>query len=259
MPRDVPALVALRLVCRAHGIPLRVHGCGSNTWFSDFGLPGVLCELSAPAFAGYRRNGDDAEVGAGMVGAELLARLERDGLSGLEFMQGIPGTVGGWARMNAGAHGHAFWERVVRLRAVTDDGQLRHIPAEAVTAGYRSVVGLAGLAVIGVTLRLTPATPERVRAARREAAARRTDLAGLRCCGSLFRNPAGQAAGAALDALGAKEWRVGGAFVAPQHANVVAAGEGCTASDLLALALRLRDAYREAHGAALEPEVQGFA
>lgn len=258
-PRDVPALSALRLVCKTHGIPVRFHGCGSNTWFSDFGLPGVLCVLSSPVFSGYRREGEEVEIGAGMVGAELLARLERDGLSGLEFMQGIPGTIGGWTRMNAGAHGHAFWERVTRIRAITDDGQLRHLPAQAVTAGYRSVIGLSGLAIIGVTLRLTAATPEHIKSARHTAAAARADFAGLRCCGSLFRNPEGQKAGMMLDALGAKAWRIGGAFVAPHHANVIAAGEGCTASDLLALTLRLQGACQEAYGIVPEPEVQGFA
>lgn len=257
-PRDIPALAALRLVCKTHDIPVRLLGGGANCWFSDLGLPGVLCRLTAPAFTGYRADGTEVTVGAGLTGAELLARLERDGLSGLEFMQGIPGTVGGWANMNAGAHGHALWERIVSLRAVTDDGQLRHIPAQAVTAGYRSVIGLAGLAIVAVTLRLEAATPQHVRVERQAFAERRANFASLRCCGSLFRNPGDLRAGAALDALGAKAWRVGGAFVAPQHANVIAAGEGCTASDLLALMLRLRDAFRSAHAIDLDPEVRGF-
>lgn len=257
-PRDLPALAALRLVCKTHGLPVRFLGGGSNQWFSDLGLPGVLCRLTAPAFADYRANGTDVTVGAGLTGAELLARLERDGLAGLEFMQGIPGTVGGWASMNAGAHGHAFWERVVSLRAVTDDGQLRHIPAQAITAGYRSVIGLTGLGIVAVTLRLEASDAKSVREARRAFAERRANFAGLRCCGSLFRNPGDLRAGAALDALGAKAWRIGGAFVAPQHANVIAAGEGCTASDLLALMLRLRDAFHAAHATTPEPEVRGF-
>ncbi|HIV09933.1 MAG TPA: UDP-N-acetylmuramate--L-alanine ligase [Candidatus Spyradenecus faecavium] len=258
LPRDVPALSALRLLCTRRGVPIRFHGGGSDTWFSDLGLRGVLCLLRGPAFEGYDRAGDEVTVGAGLMGPALLARLEADGLSGLEFMQGIPGTVGGWVRMNAGAHGHAIWERVVGVRAVLADGQLRHIPAQAVLAGYRSVRGLDGLAVIAVTLRLDPATPEAVRERRAAFAAKRTDLAGLRCCGSLFRNPPAEPAGAILDRLGAKQWRVGGAFVAPQHANVLAAGEGCTASDLLALMQRMRDAVSAAVGAAPLPEVQGF-
>lgn len=258
LPKGVPALSALCALCAKRGIPLHFHGGGSDTWFSDLGLDGVLCLLRGPAFEGFAREGGEVTVGAGMAGPALLQRLEAEGLSGLEFMQGIPGTVGGWARMNAGAHGHALWERVVGVRAVLRDGQLRHIPARAITAGYRSVRGLADIVVIAVTFRLEAAAPEDIAAKRRAFAAKRTDLGGLRCCGSLFQNPPGVAAGAVLEGLGAKGWRIGGAFVAPQHANVLAAGEGCTASDLLALMQRMRDALAAATGAQPMPEVQGF-
>ena len=257
-PRSIPALSALCAVTRAWGIPLRFIGGGFNTWFSDLGFNGVLCALAGPDFEGFARDGERLTVGAGLSGPALLARLESEGLSGLGFMQGIPGTVGGWARMNAGAHGHAFWERVEGVRAVLADGQLRHIPAEAFTAGYRSVRGLAGMVVIAVTLRLAPTDPETARAERQAFAAKRIDLAGLRCCGSLFRNPPGLSAGAVLDRLGAKAWRIGGAGVAPNHANVLVAGEGCTASDLLALMWRLRAAFAAETGVTPQPEIQGF-
>ena len=258
IPADIPALSALCAVCKARGIPLRFHGGGANSWFSDLGLPGVLCALQGPDFEGFVREGERVTVGAGLAGPALLARLERAGLSGLEFMQGIPGTVGGWARMNAGAHGHALWERVVEVRSVLTDGQLRHIPARAFQVGYRAVHGLSGMAIIAVTFRLEASTPEAVRAARAAFAAKRTDLAGLRCCGSLFRNPPGLSVGATLDKLGAKGWRVGGAVVSDRHANVIAAEEGCTASDLLALMERLREAFANATGVIPQPEVQGF-
>ena len=258
-PHDVPALSALRLVCRSHHIPLHLIGGGSNRWYSDLGESGIFCRLTAPAFQGYTREENEVTVGAGLTGAELLANLERDGLSGLEFMQSIPGTIGGWARMNAGAHGHDFWERLVYIRAVTNDGQLRRIPAKAFTAGYRSVKGLDDLTVIAATLRLTPSTPEAVHEARQAYGAKRTNFAGLRCCGSLFKNPSDDLkAGKELDALGAKQLHIGGASVAPQHANVLIANEGATASDLLALMLTLRDKFQQAHGITLTPEVQGF-
>lgn len=259
LPTSIPALSALCAVCKARGIPLRFHGGGANTWFSDLGLPGVLCALQGPDFEGFTRTDDGlVTVGAGLSGPALLARLEAEGLAGLEFMQGIPGTVGGWARMNAGAHGHALWERVVEVRSVLTDGQLRHIPARAFQVGYRAVHGLTGMAVIAVTFRLDPSTPAAVREARAAFAARRTDLSGLRCCGSLFRNPPGLSVGATLDKLGAKGWRVGGAVVSDRHANVIVAEEGCTASDLLALKERLRDAFASATGVIPQPEIQGF-
>ncbi len=257
-PRDIPALAALCLTCKAKGIPLRMVGCGSNTWFSDLGVSGVLCALTAPEFAQIQINGTEVIVGAGALGTELLAQTEKAGLSGLEFMHGIPGTLGGWMWMNAGAHGHAIWERLVEIRAITNDGLLVHISAQSLTAGYRSVMGLQGLTLVEAKFALSRSTPEAVRAARMDYGKRRTNLAGLRCCGSLFRNLPEVKVGAALDALGAKQWRVGGAFVAEQHANVIAAGEGCTASDLLALKLMLQDAFREAYQHPLPPEVKGF-
>ncbi len=84
------------------------------------------------------------------------------------------------------------------------------------------------------------------------------NLAGLRTCGSLFKNPAEFPAGAALDALGAKAWRIGGASIAPQHANILVAGEGCTASDLLALMWKMKDAIKTERAVELHTEVQGF-
>ena len=259
IPADIPALSALCLLCKTYNVPLRFQGAGANTWFSDLGLPGVLCALQGPDFEGFVREGEGrVTVGAGMAGPALLARLEREGLAGLEFMQGIPGTVGGWARMNAGAHGHALWERVAEVRAVLNDGQLRHIPAHAFQAGYRAVRGLTGMAVIAVTFALDPAEPAAIRAAREAFAAKRADLAGLRCCGSVFRNPPGLSVGATLDRLGAKGWRVGGAVVSDRHANVIVAEEGCTASDILALMSRLRDAFAAETGVVPTPEIQGF-
>lgn len=252
---ELPQLVELSILTHAQGIPMQVMGAGANRWFSDFGLHGVLCRLKGPLFTGYTREGDKVVVGSGMVGAELLHRLEEDGLSGLEFLQGVPGCVGGWAFMNAGAQGHAFWEVVDHMRAVTSDGQLRHITPQMVNAGYRSVRGLQGLTIISVTLRLTPASPEAIRQARSDYAKKRLPLEGMHTCGSLFKNPAGNFAGAVLDHAGAKGLSIGGAYIADFHANILAAREGCTASDILALMLTLKALARPID---LVPEVRGF-
>ena len=258
-PQSIAALSALLIYCNAHQIPIRIKGCGSNSWFSDFGLPGVLCVLRGDCFEDYTCDGDTVTIGAGMIGAQALDRLEQDGLSGLEFMQHIPGTVGGWTRMNAGAHHHAVWERIVALRAVLNDGQLRQIPAEAVTTGYRSVRGVTGMTILSVTFKLTPNVPsETIRATRQAYAAKRTDFSGLHTCGSLFRNAPPLLAGAELDKLGAKQWRVGGAFVAAVHANVIATEANGTGSDILALMQRMRHALQTATQTPFIPEVHGF-
>lgn len=257
-PTDIPTLSALCRVCKAHRIPLRFSGSGANSWFSDLGMPGVLCALRGTAFEGYARDGETIRVGAGLSGAWLLKKLEQEGLSGLEFMQNIPGTVGGWARMNAGAHGHAFWECVAGIRVVWPDGQINHLAAQAVKAGYREVEGLEGAAIVEVTLRLHADEPEAIRARRQDFGARRVELEGLRTCGSLFKNPQGASAGATLDALGAKQWRVGGAYVFEKHANIVIAGAEATASDILALMLQMRDVCSASRKITLLPEVHGL-
>ena len=258
-PQSVAALSALCIYCNANQIPIRIKGCGSNSWFSDLGLPGVLCVLRGPCFEEYTREGDTVTVGAGMLGAPLLDRLEQEGLSGLDFMQHIPGTVGGWARMNAGAHGHAIWERIVALRAVLTDGQLRHIPAEAVNTGYRSVRGVTGMTILSVSFKLTPEVdPATIRATRQAYAAKRTDFTGLHTCGSLFRNALPLLAGAELDKLGAKQWRIGGAYVSAVHANVLATDATCNASDILALMQKMHHALQVSTQTPFIPEVHGF-
>lgn len=256
---NLPALAAVSIFCNVEKIPLTVLGAGSNSWFSDFGLPGLLCRLKGPVFESFSRDGETVTVGAGMTGAELLARLAREGLSGLEFMQGIPGTVGGWLSMNAGAHGRAIWEAAETIRGVTADGQFRHISNHDVTAGYRAVHGLRGISIVSATFRLKPDAPEAIDGRRMQAADTRVNLAGLRTCGSLFRNPNDSVrVGAVLDRLGAKGMTIGGATVTDRHANVVAAGESCTASDLLALAERLKSLFRQETAIDLHTEVCGF-
>ena len=258
-PKSIAALSALSIYCQKNQIPIQVFGAGSNTWFSDFGMPGVLCSLKGECFEQYHREGDYVTVGAGLSGAALLDKLEADGLSGLEFMHGIPGTVGGWARMNAGAHQHAVWEHITELRSVLSDGQLRHIPAEAITTGYRSVRGVTGMTLLSVTFRLhSGVAPETIHANRKAYAAKRTNFAGLHTCGSVFQNAENFLAGATLDKAGAKTWRIGGAFIAPMHANVIATDANCNGSDVLALMQKMRDTLFAVTQTNFIPEVRGF-
>jgi UDP-N-acetylmuramate dehydrogenase len=161
--------------------------------------------------------------------------------------------------MNAGAHKHAVWERIIELRTILPDGQLRHIPASAVTTGYRSVRGVSGMTIISVKLRLTPnVAPETIHETRLAFGRKRTNFAGLHTCGSLFKNTETHLAGAELDKLGAKTWRIGGAYVAPVHANVITTDATCNGSDVLALMQKMRYELLAQTQAEFTPEVQGF-
>lgn len=261
IPHTVPALAMLKFLCAEQNIPFSVIGCGANSWFSDLGVKGVLCSLQGEAFEGftYDQEQQTITVGAGRLGIPLLKKLTAMGLSGLEFMYGIPGTVGGWLAMNAGAHGHAIWETVVGLRGATDDGLIRHYKPSDFTPTYRHVKGLEKITLLEATLQLKQDAPDAIEERCRAFYAKRLDFAGLRSCGSLFKNPLeGPAAGALLDALGAKGLRIGGAFIAPQHANILSAGVDATASDLLALRLKLAEMTLLEHHIRLQPEVRNI-
>ncbi|MCR5751640.1 MAG: hypothetical protein K6G91_06745 [Kiritimatiellae bacterium] len=210
-------------------VQLRVFiGAGTNTWKSDLSLDVEYVRTSGPA---------------GMPGAELVARRPRL----VPWMAGIPGTVGGWIRMNAGAFGHSFSEA---LEAVEVDG--RWIPASECGFGYRtsSITGEIR------DFRLKD-DPDVVDGTPSDFLARRPRFpAGT--FGSFFKNPPNDFAGRLLETVGAKDMRVGGAYVWERHANVIVRGKDATPSDVLALASLMRSRVMRRFGILLEPEVRGI-
>ncbi len=204
-----------------------IVGMGSNTWFSDCTTDIEI--VRAPEGSTAAR-----------PGASLLADHPE-----LYFMQGIPGTVGGWAKMNAGAFGDSFGNHIEYVIA---DG--KKIPHDQCGFGYRtsSIPGL----ITDVALR-APAAPAQGKKIVRKTFPPRT-------CGSVFKNPSpDMPAGRLLEEAGAKSMRVGGAYVWAEHANVIVAGEGCTSSDILALARLMARAVMFSTGIRLEPEIRGLS
>jgi len=194
-------------------------GAGSNTWKSDLNLSVEYVKT---------------EGRAGISGATL----------GIPWMAGIPGTVGGWIKMNAGAFGHSISEA---LESVKVDG--KWISAEECGFAYRH----SGIAGEIQDFRLRADIPDDGAKADDYLARRHRFPAGT--YGSFFKNPPGDSAGRLLESVGAKEMRVGGAYVWSGHANVIVRGEGATASDVLALARLMRNRVLFRLGVSLEPEV----
>lgn len=256
---DLPSLSALLMMCSVSHIPTRCIGAGANTWISDLGQTGVAFRLEGEAFKGFSRSGDHITAGAGWSGSAFLNRLEEEGLGGLEFLEGVPGKIGGWVAMNAGAFGGEIWQHIESLRVMTADGQSRCVTASFFRPGYRSVEGLEKLTVVEATFRLTGSDRETIREKRAALREKRKHLAGGQTCGSVFRNPAGAAsAGILLDNAGAKNWRIGGASVTPHHANIITTTPTATSSDVLALALKMRRTVLKETGVELSPEVAGL-
>jgi UDP-N-acetylmuramate--L-alanine ligase/UDP-N-acetylenolpyruvoylglucosamine reductase len=253
---DEKALCWLIRACRQEGVPFRVIGAGSNLLISDLGVRGVVCRLEGPAFAGVRREGERVVVaGAGVPLNRLLDRMGSWGLGGLEFLQDIPGTLGGAVCMNAGAWGDEIGRHVEWIRCLNCDGEAFTLRRDELGFAYRSCAGLSGRVVLEVALTADPVPGPESAQRRADIAAKRAWMKGLRSAGSVFRNPPGQSAGRLLDEAGWKGGRVGGAEVSAVHANVIVTRPGATASDVRALMRRMQDRVRERSGVELEPEV----
>jgi UDP-N-acetylenolpyruvoylglucosamine reductase len=250
------ALAAVRRWAVAQAEPFQVMGSGANTLAADTGVAGVVVRLHGDAFRQFVRLGESVEVGCGWSGPALLDRLEQEGLSGLEFLDGVPGQLGGWLAMNAGAHGGEIGGHVAWIRCLNSDGTEAIVTTDSLRWSYRACGGLAGRVALAVRLTLVARTPAEVRLLREGFRRRRVVLAGLRTAGSVFRNPAGASAGRLLEDAGCKGLRIGGAVVTTQHANVVACGAGATASDVLALAVAMRGRVGAQTGIWLEPEIR---
>lgn len=213
-----------------------VVGCGSNLWISDLTSDTVFKRIDAPETAALRPEGK-CVVSAGTLGRVLS----------IPWMAGIPGTVGGWVKMNAGAFGHSISEKIIRVKV---DG--RWMSKSDCDFSYRHS-GIAGV--------IEEVEFENLGVANESAEdyLNRRKRFPPRTCGSVFKNPPGDFAGRLLEEAGVKSLRVGGAYVWEEHANVIVAGECSTSSDILALAGLMRDKVRYRFGVELEPEIAGLS
>ena len=241
------------------GIGWRALGSGSNILADDGEHHYVVLSLKELKgeleFAGER-----VSVPAGYSLPRLCVDVARHGLSGIEGLGGIPGTVGGALWMNAGAYGHEIGTVTETVR-VARGGQVVEIPGSDVEWNYRHTSFREGELLLGATLRLTPDDAEKIRARMEDAKARRmaTQPHGSRSAGCFFKNPPEGAVGTGriIDELGMKGSRRGSARVSPVHANfIVTEGEGARAEDALALAEEVRERVKREHGIELEYEVE---
>jgi UDP-N-acetylmuramate dehydrogenase len=211
---------------------VRVPGRRSNLLVADAG-PSFVVVSSEGFDAEPVIEGATARVGAGYSVPKLVKRLAAAGLSGLEFAEGIPGSVGGCVRMNAGWHEGAFGQAVAGLTLVGCDGRVEELRPDRSTFAYRSSPGVGDRFVATATLRLTPDAPARIKDRLREYHDHRvrTQPAGARNAGCIFKNPPGDHAGRLIDACGLKRRAVGGASVSEVHANFINRGDA-TADDV---------------------------
>ena len=237
--------------------PLLWLGLGSNLLVGDEGFAGTVIRtqgrLNALEHAGQR--GVRAEAGVSCArAARFAARL---GLAGVEFLAGIPGTLGGALAMNAGAYGGETWGRIARVLTIDRRGVVRERRPADFHVGYRRVQGPPGERFLEAELALEPGDATAGLARIRDLLARRESAQpiGLPSCGSVFRNPPGDYAARLIEAAGLKGLRIGDAQVSEKHANFIVNIGAADAGDIIRLVERVRSEVERASGVRLVPEV----
>lgn len=238
--------------------PLLWVGLGSNLLVRDGGFPGTVIFTFGALTALDWLDDNILRVEAGVSCARVARETTRRGLTGVEFLAGIPGTMGGALAMNAGAFGGETWPRVVAVETVDRYGQLRRRAAAEFEVGYRSVSGVPGEWFVAAHLRLEPGDADAAQRRIRDLLDRRgaTQPTQQYSCGSVFRNPPGDFAARLIEAAGLKGTWLGGAQVSEKHANFIVNAGNASAADIEALLLQVQAEVMRVHGVRLETEVR---
>ena len=253
-----PELTEVARALSGRPVPVVVLGKGSNLLVADRGFDGLVVSL-ATGFDQMAVVGPRVTAGASVSLPVLARRTAAAGLHGLEWAVGVPGSVGGAVRMNAGGHGSdtAATLETYRVVDLLDGTGGTDYPVERLAARYRRTSVAATQVVVSATHRLVPGSSEEGAAAITEIVRwRREHQPGGSNAGSVFTNPTGDSAGRLIDAAGLKGYRLGTAEVSPKHANFIQADPGGSADDVLALMGRVRSEVSAATGIVLETEVR---
>ncbi len=257
-PASVADLQVLLRGAHARDLEVFLIGRGSNLVVPDEGVDGLVIALAHEAWSRFEARADGCvRVGAGLRLKNLCGLAAKAGLLGFEFLEGIPGNVGGALRMNAGAMGGWIFDVVVAVELMTRDGEVRTLAKDEMHVAYRHCAELHEAIAIGALLRpVSHANAEDVKrqmdvySRKRHESQPREPSAGC-----IFKNPPGNSAGRLIDESGLKRARIGGAEVSPVHANFIVNVGDATAADVVALVRLVRARVKAATGVDLEPEV----
>jgi UDP-N-acetylmuramate--alanine ligase len=238
-------------------VPVFVLGRGSNLLIRDSGIRGLVISLAQPAFSEMIVRGDQIVCGAGVRLRVVAAEARRVGLSGLEFLEGIPGTLGGALRMNAGAMGSWMFDVVDRIKFVDYHGEVHERPASELYVEYRGCPLLKNHLAIEAVLKGEPSSTALVKERMNQFSAKRWgSQPAAPSAGCIFKNPATSPAGKLIDELGLKGTKVGGASVSDVHGNFIVNDGSATADDVLKLIDLVKSRARQKKGVELKTEVQ---
>jgi UDP-N-acetylenolpyruvoylglucosamine reductase len=243
--------------CFDENIPLMVMGRGSNLLVRDGGIPGVVAHLSRGDFQRYEVNGTEITAGVGVKFKQLSALARSANIAGFEWMEGIPGNLGGGLRMNAGAMGIQTFDQIAKLRFCDQDGNIfTRTPAE-MDIHYRSVPMLRTNYALSAIIVGKPGTQDEIDTVMAESLTkRRSSQPVAASAGCIFKNPSTIPAGKLIEELGLKNFSVGGARVSEIHGNFIVNDGGASSVDVLTLIKEIQTAAERTRGIHLETEVQ---
>jgi UDP-N-acetylmuramate dehydrogenase len=256
-PRTREELAAAAKRCVENDIPIYVLGLGANLLVGDQGVPGAVFRLSEDYWRRIEFGKDSCEVGAGVDMQKLLVKCVRQGKAGIECLAGIPGTVGGGVRMNAGGKFGDIGAVVQRATVMDTNGNIYERTRDDLVFEYRHT-NISAKFILDATLELDDDDPDRILKKTKEIwmYKRNSQPLNSKNAGCIFKNPRGLSAGALIDQAGLKGTRVGGAEVSTKHANFLIAQDGCTATDVHNLIKLIKDKVYERNEIVLETEVQ---
>lgn len=256
-PRSIEEAQEAARRCTEAGIPIYVLGLGANLLVSDAGVDGAVFRFSEDFWKQTKVQGTTLDVGAGVDMQKLLLFAVREGLSGIESLAGIPGTLGGGIRMNAGGKFGDIGAFVKSVTVMDSAGQVFERKKDDLIFEYRKT-NIAAPFILGATLDLEQDDPDAIMARTKEIwmYKRNTQPLNSKNCGCIFKNHNGVSAGALIDQTGLKGLRVGGAEVSDKHANFIIAHPGTTSDDVLKLVKIIQERVYEKHHVMLESEVR---
>jgi UDP-N-acetylmuramate dehydrogenase len=259
-PRTEEELQQASQRCVENDIPIYVLGLGANLLVGDAGVNGAVFRLDTEHWRTVKAEGTTLTVGAGVDMQKLVLHTCRSGLSGIECLAGIPGTIGGGIRMNAGGKFGDIGSVVTRVGVMDQTGLLFDRLKDDLVFDYRST-NIAARFITSATLELERDDPERIMRKVKEIWMYKKNSQPLNTknAGCIFKNPRGLSAGALIDQAGLKGFRIGGAEVSTKHANFIIAHPGATADDVLKLVATIREKVMDKEGIRLESEVQVWA
>jgi len=256
-PKTIEQLKKVVRRCNETGIPIYVMGLGSNLLIGDDGLRAAVIKFETDQFTQIKFEGQQVTAGAGAELSKLVLTCVEKGLSGIEALTGIPGSIGGAVKMNAGGNFGDFGAAVESVTLMDNQGNIFEKSKPELVFDYRRT-NIAAKFILNARLSLNAADPEQIMRTVKEVWIYKKNSQPLNTknSGCIFKNPRGFAAGALIDRAGLKGLQIGGAVVSEKHANFIIAQEGCRSRDVLRLIDAIKQRIKEQFDIDLELEIE---